>query len=387
MTKPERQRVLLVEDDEDDALITRELLDASELVRFEVEWVRGPEEGIERLAANEHAVCLLDYRLGAANGLDVLRSARERGSEVPVVMLTGAKGSDVDLAAMQAGASEYLVKGSIDTELLARTIRYSVAHAAAKRELRAKNAALAALDQQKNLLLGMAAHDLRNPLGVIMGYAGFLAATWESLPPSEVTDVLERIRGSSHYMLELIDDLLDLSAIEHGTLLLETTLTDVAALVQRSVGAQSVIAQSKAIRVGADLPAMPLMHVDARRMSQVVDNLVSNAVKYSRPGTTVNVRAWPREDGGCVIEVRDEGIGIAKENLGRIFEPFEKVVSRGTSGEKSTGLGLCIARRIVEAHAGHIEVESELGVGSTFRVVLPGRVGLPDSAPRAGGPA
>lgn len=236
------------------------------------------------------------------------------------------------------------------------------------RELAARNEELRQLNDQKDQLLGMAAHDLRNPLSAVLGYSTFLSAA--GLDP-RLARFAENTRASASYMLSLVESLLDVSRIEAGRLDLRLAAADFVDLARRRVELNEILAERKgiALRFQWDGAALPVL-VDVVKMEQVIENLLGNALKFSPSDTTVTVRAW-REGDQAVLEVCDQGPGIPAEEQSRLFQPFGRTSVRPTGGEKSTGLGLSIARRIVEGHGGRIEVSSECGVGSTFRVRVP----------------
>ena len=242
----------------------------------------------------------------------------------------------------------------------------------AQRELTQRNAELNNAIKEKNQLLGMAAHDLRNPLGIIVGIVDLLG---EELAPSlseENRELLSRVARSAAYMVELIDDMLDFSKIDAGRLDLHRLPTSIVDLIEQNLAFNSILSNKKGIalrfeRTGSLPP--PLM-LDARRIQQVLNNLISNALKFSHAGTTITVTLHGAAN-EVTIAVADAGQGIAADELDKLFKPFSSTRTRATANEKSTGLGLAIVRRIVEAHGGHIRVESELGRGSTFFVTLP----------------
>lgn len=367
----DRVRVLLVDDDDEDALLTREHLSDAKEARFRIDRVNDADAALAALLENRHDVCLMDYKLGGASGIEVIRRAHEAGADVPVIVLTGSGDRSVDLAAMAGGASDYLEKGSIDGRVLERAIRYAMARKHDERELAERNARLERLDAEKNQLLGMAAHDLRNPLGVVYGYASVLANELPSLSPDEAREMLTVITRSTSFMRGLLDDLLDLASIEAGTVRLRVQACDPVALARRNVAQSQVIASPKSIRLHLEPEGtLPRVAVDEARFDQVLGNLLSNAVKYSPPDTDVVVRVRPDDD-FVRFDVVDRGRGIAPEFLSRMFKPFTKEEATGTAGEKSTGLGLAIVKRIVDAHGGRIDVDSTLGAGSTFSVWLP----------------
>lgn len=247
-----------------------------------------------------------------------------------------------------------------------------------QRDLAKQNRALERLNEEKNTLLGIAAHDLRNPIASIKGHAALLLEA--ELEPHQRERALQAIGRVSEHMLTLVNDLLDVSVIESGRLELRRERCDLGELLARRVEFFQLLGERKAIRV---LPAIEpglVLAVDPGRIEQVVDNLISNAVKYSPHGTSVEVRAR-REARGVVISVRDQGPGLTEEDQRRLFGTFQRLSARPTGGEKSTGLGLAITERVVRAHGGAIEVESTPGAGATFRVVLPDVQGLELVAP------
>lgn len=371
-------RVLLIDDDEDDFVIARDLFAEIGGPRYEITWVNRSADALAALTRGQHDVCLLDYRLDGPTGLEILAEAQAAGCAVPVIMLTGLGDHDIDLAAMNAGAADYLVKGELEPRVLERSIRYAISHKKSQVEL-------LRLNEEKNRFLGMAAHDLRNPLGVILGYSDFLLmchgcpaeGLGDAVPTARWTrselEVVDRIRSSSRFMLHLINDLLDISTIESGKLRLDMQSTDLIQLVQGNVGLNTVLAAQKGMQIELQCdPDVPRAPVDSLKVEQVLNNLISNAIHYAPKGTTITVRVRQQGD-EVVISVQDQGPGIAREEIGNLFRPFGRARTVSTGGEPSTGLGLAIARRIVEGHDGRIWVESELGRGATFSVSFPVR--------------
>lgn len=239
-----------------------------------------------------------------------------------------------------------------------------------QRTLSKTNAELEALSRQKSLMLGMAAHDLRNPLGMIMSYGEFLEeAGREKLDEAALT-LIQDIRASSRYMLSLVEDLLDVAKVESGILELNSVPTDLAALCREALTTARALASLKHIRIDASVAVVPRTMADQGKLRQVLNNLLSNAVKYSPPGGLVTV-SLASSLGGITFSVRDQGQGIASDALEGIFVPFRRGGPRTTAGEPSTGLGLAIVKRLVEGHGGTIAVESSLGDGSCFTVSLP----------------
>lgn len=243
-----------------------------------------------------------------------------------------------------------------------------------QRKLTKKTAELERMNELKNQMLGMAAHDLRNPLTIIQNYSSFLIEDHreQDIFTDDQFQLVKQIKESSEYMVQIIEDMLDISAIESGSISLEKDDEDISELIERVVSLNRPTAGKKNISLITKLPDKPITKkVDAHKFQQVLDNVVSNAIKYSESETEVKVGIKEGDENALIIYVEDQGQGISKDDLEDLFVPFAKISSEPTAGEKSTGLGLAIAKKIVEAHGGDIQVESEVGAGSTFFVSIP----------------
>jgi two-component system, OmpR family, sensor kinase len=243
--------------------------------------------------------------------------------------------------------------------------------ATAQRELAKRNAELARLNEQKNQFLGIAAHDLRNPLNVILNYSQFIVdQSSDGLEPKQL-EFVKRIMHSSAFMLNLVNDLLDVARIEAGKLELELERVDLREIVRRNVALNRTLAERKGIEIAlAEGEGLPLLQVDVFKIEQVLNNLIENAIKFSPPQGRIDVQVDETE-AGVTVSVRDQGEGLTGEELERLFRPFEKGRVKTTGGEKSTGLGLAIVKRIVEGHGGRIWAESLATGGAAFFFSLP----------------
>lgn len=240
-----------------------------------------------------------------------------------------------------------------------------------QRELAKKNFELARLNEQKNQFLGIASHDLRNPLEVILTYSEFLLEDTAEILNDEQTEFIHKIRSSSAYMLNLVNDFLDYSRIEAGRLDLDFSAVDLSKLTAKVVERCRVIADKKLIAINFHAPEdLPAVSADESKIEQVLSNLLGNAVKFSPAASRVDVNLTAAKN-ELVIAVKDRGQGISATDAETIFAPFVKGKNKATSGEKSTGLGLAIVKKIVEAHGGKISFETETGHGSVFYLTLP----------------
>ncbi|MCC7206076.1 MAG: PAS domain S-box protein, partial [Anaerolineae bacterium] len=225
-----------------------------------------------------------------------------------------------------------------------------------------------ALQAQKDRFIASASHELRTPV-TNLKMRLYLARH----QPDRVRDHLAAIESSTNHMMNLVENLLDVSRFERGLIVLHRELTTLQELIEQVVEDQRLIAEQRRISLESTLPPAPVdANVDPDRILQVIANLISNAINYTAPNGRVQVRLAREGRNGrelAVIAVRDTGVGISSEALGHIFEPFYR--GAGQAGVKGTGLGLTIVREIVALHGGEITVQSEIGVGSTFYVRLP----------------
>ncbi len=238
-----------------------------------------------------------------------------------------------------------------------------------QREIAKKNAELEFLNQEKNRFLGMAAHDLRNPLHIILMASEYLLSPEPILDESGRLEMLQNIHSSSQFMANLVDDLLDVSKIEAGVLTLDYSVVYLNELLARNAAINRPLASLKKIHIEYPQDPLPRALVDGAKIQQVLNNLVSNAVKFSSPGGRVEVRLQVQGD-NFLLSIQDYGQGISPEQAEHMFKPFQRG-TKGTGGEKSTGLGLVIVKRIVEGHGGRIWFESKVGEGTTFFVSIP----------------
>lgn len=308
---------------------------------------------------------------------DLARMSNQQTTEIRMLMkeqfeLLGKTRACLDPA--DSGKKEFIFDevSKLNNELVATQRELSKANS----ELERVNTELRRLDGLKNRFLGMAAHDLRSPLGAIMNYTEFLIDETGDALSAEHRKFLNIIHESSEFMLGLVDDLLDVATIESGKLILDLVKVDIRQVIRQTVAIHSVLAAKKNIAITVSMEEVPVILADGPKLSQVFGNLVSNAVKFSHPGSSVAIELRPTVAESTGIEsvttvIRDTGLGIPAEELSKLFAPFGRTTVRSTSGEKNSGLGLAIARRIVEGHGGNITVHSEVGKGTEFSVCLP----------------
>src|SRR6202790_2676094 len=243
-------------------------------------------------------------------------------------------------------------------------------------EIQEKSRQVEIASQHKMQFLANMSHELRTPLNAILGYSELLFDGIYGTLQDRVRGVLERVQHNGKHLLGLINDVLDLSKMDAGQLKLSLDDYSMSALVKSTVGGTESLAKAKGLALESSIAdGLPHGWGDERRLTQVLLNIIGNAIKFTDHGKVEVVAT--AADGNFNVDVRDTGPGIAEADQARIFEEFQQVDVSSTRRKGGTGLGLSIARRIVEMHGGTISVVSKLGVGSTFHIVLPVRVEQP----------
>jgi signal transduction histidine kinase len=317
------------------------------------------------------------YFVGGMNGDEMIlvasTSKKVAGSYFEEVMRMNNEQTNLIRSTMKQQNEDSSAKtGPEEWEIYDDMTRLNNELANLQRDLQKKNQMLEQTIKERDRYVGMAAHDLRNPLGGLTGIASLLLEGEFGELNEEQRESLQIIKDSAEHMQEIVGSMLEISKQQTGTLELNWENADLIELVDRSIAVNRPIARRKRIDIvrEVELESLPLK-IDKVKITQVIDNLLSNAVKYSHSNTTVTLRVHAA-DSKVTTEVADQGQGIPEEEIPKLFEPFSRVKKvRSTGGERSTGLGLAICRRIVEGHGGTVEVESEWGVGSTFRFHLP----------------
>lgn len=301
-------------------------------------------------------IAILDWMMPEMEGVEICKKLQDRrsGNFIYTILLTSKTEKEDIVYALDHGAHDFLSKPVYPPELRSRI-------AVGKR--------LVEMHILKNKFLGIAAHDLRNPIIAIRGFASLMLDGVDPLSADQ-REFLEIIVSAGNDMLGLINDLLDVSAIETGRLELSYSDDRMQAVIEKCLRLTKVIAAKKNITIITNIEDVPSIRFDKARMGQVLDNLLSNAIKFSPEGSAINVGLHKKET-GIIVSVKDEGPGISEEDKQKLFGEFQRLSATPTGGEKSTGLGLAITRKIVEAHGGKINVESTLGQGSVFSFILP----------------
>ncbi|WP_372756135.1 ATP-binding protein [Labilibaculum sp.] len=240
-----------------------------------------------------------------------------------------------------------------------------------RNKLQEQNETLRILNDQKSKFLGIAAHDLRNPIGAIKSFSDILLESSSEISDDEKMEFLELIKESSQFSLNLINELLDISKIELGKLNLDKKQSNIQEIIAKTIKINKIFAKKKNIEIKFIVStAISPISLDRNKIEQVLHNLLSNAIKYSNPNTVISLSIIEKES-NIHISVKDQGVGIPDKELKKLFSAFGTTSAKTTANESSTGLGLTIAKKIVNKHGGEIMARSKLGEGSEFLFTLP----------------
>jgi signal transduction histidine kinase len=396
----EQPKVLVVDDEESVVVTIKAIL---ELDGYNVATTTSGAKARKMVRDVEYDLVLTDLRLEDGDGLDVLKVVRERHPETVTIMLTGYASLESAIQALRAGAYDYLVKPSeveelrstvargIERRRLGQELRLRAAELAelnaslqvrvdeATAELKERYEQLKELDRMKSQFLSIASHELKTPITAMSGFLQVALRRVRRLSEGEVpaplgdglraiTDQLEVVYRQTGKLARLIDELLDVSRIQTGRIEFRYGDVDLSELANEVATRMQLTTTAHEITVRRD--SASVVTADRDHLEQVLNNLVTNAIKYSPAGGSITIDVRPEGD-GVRVSVTDQGIGIPEKELDAIFGLFYRSPDRAARDAAGMGLGLYISREIVVRHGGRIWAESGGAKGSTLNVVIP----------------
>ncbi|WGV27596.1 ATP-binding response regulator [Halotia branconii] len=399
----ETLKILVVDDDEVARMAVRRALTKAG-VRMELSEMCNGNDAFSSLKNTTYDCVFLDYRLPDQDGLTLIQKLRSWQIKVPLVILTAQGDEQIAVELMKAGATDYLSKSRVSSETLAQILRNAIrVHRAemqaalANQQLKESNEQLIRKNQQlerqrqqiqlqnlklseasrlKSQFLATMSHELRTPMNAIIGFSQILLRPKFAQLTHKQADMVERILNNGKHLLVLLNEVLDFSKLEAGRLELKPELFDLLKVVNSTVTEMRSLAEAKnlSLIVQTDLQNSVLYN-DSVRVRQILVNLLSNAIKFTESGNIwIEVRELPANR--VAIAVRDTGIGIAPKDFKHIFEAFRQVDQSITRKYPGTGLGLAIIDSLVRMMGGQIFLESQLGVGSMFKIEIPRQISL-----------
>ncbi len=380
--------VLLVEDDVADAMLVRRALGKA-TGQFNLSWAGRLSDAMAQLASHHFDVALVDLSLPDSRGLDTVLRIRQHSPKLPIILLTGNDSDETAIEALDRGAQDYLVKDQLfkaPTEILVRSIRYAFHRQKTSENqrlleqleinhtlLQSKNQRLATLCQTAEHFVENVSHEFRTPLTVIKEYTSLMRCEAVGPVSEEQSKFLNVIENRADDLNRMVDDMLDGSRLDAGLLVMSRTQCDVAGIVAglREMLERKAASRNKTLEfaVEADLPAV---YCDPEKIGRVIVNLVVNAIKFCGEPGYVKVRVRPdRQAKNIVVSVSDNGRGLEPEDLEAIFGRFQQTGDYPRQRNSGFGLGLSIAKELVDLSFGRLTVQSEPQKGSTFTFTVP----------------
>lgn len=338
------------------------------------------EQGFRIMASKAPDLILLDVQMPDMDGFEACKILKSQSftQSIPVIFLTAKTETEDVLRGFQLGAVDYITKPFQPSELLARVkahieLKYlrdrMVQH---NSELQETNAQLTQLNQEKNEFLSIAAHDLKNPLTNVIMSAEILEQFFPTMQPGEVKQRVQHIRTAAVYMRSIVSNLLDIHVLETGQLYLAQVQFELIPSLNSIVHAhkQQVEHKHQTITINNTTGSLVHIYADPVKTTEVLENLLSNAIKYSPAATTISITVSIHGTTARVA-IQDQGPGLSRPDQELLFTKFSRLSSKPTGGEHSTGLGLYIVKKLMDAMNGRVWCESTLGSGATFFVEFP----------------
>ncbi|MBF9254119.1 response regulator [Pontibacter sp. 172403-2] len=400
-------RILLVDDDEDDYIITRDIIEDIPGRHYLLEWAGSFREALAQIEQKRHDVYLVDYRLGAHDGLELIQEAVKKGSMAPFILLTGQSDRETDEKAMRAGALDYIVKGTISPNELERSIRYSIEHAkslaviqrlnteleqrvkertqelgAAIRKLEQTNKSLYEAEQEvrkalqkekelhelKSRFVTIASHEFRTPLSTVLSSASLIGKYKSTEDDDKRQKHVDRIKSAVSNLTSILNDFLSISRIEEGKIYNVPSEFDLVAFsAEVADEMQGFLKTGQRIHY-KNYRDKAIITLDRQLLKNILFNLLSNASKYSGEDRNIYFTTETTDE-AIRITVQDEGIGIPDADKTHLFTPFFR--AQNVTNIQGTGLGLNIVKKYVDIMEGTLSYQSELDKGTTFTIVFP----------------
>ena len=354
----EKQKILIADDEPG---ITDVLASVLERNNFDVTKAFDGEEAVQKARASSFDLILLDVHMPKLDGFEVIKQLKQMPQlkHTPIVFLSGYNTAPDNIeSGYKYGGTEYWKK-PMGTEEFEVRVRAVLKIAEAEKILREMHEGFTA----------MIVHDLRGPLGGIVGFAEMLSEDKERLEP-EIGELVDEIGKASKTMLNLVIDFLEITQLDAGEAKMYRNQESLHEIVERSVHSLSKAQQEKSIEVKIDMPGLPMLSIDPDRIERVFSQLLDNALRFTPKGGSISISGAAGPD-AVVVKFSDTGVGIPAKEIPMLFDKMRITIPGSKRAGTKTGLGLPICRGIIEAHGGTISAESKEGKGTTFTITFP----------------
>lgn len=363
-------KVLLIEDNPGDARLIREMLAEVDGAGFDLHCYDRLSTGLEHLTATDTDVILLDLSLPDSQGLDTLTKVHSGAQQLPIVVLTGLDDETLAIKAVHEGAQDYLVKGQLDSNLLARSIRYAIERQQLMMELEQTRQQQL---EMKDQFLSRVSHELRTPLAAIHQFITILLDGLAGDLTPEQGEYLEVTLRNTNQLRTMVSDLLEVARAQTDRLSINPQCISMAELIAETLETVRMT-NNKAVCLSSEAPGdLPPAYADPDRLRQILVNLINNAIQFTTENGMITVQAqvFNEDPDYLCVAVADTGCGISPEEKEQIFDYLYQGENSVEASRRGLGLGLNICKELVSRQGGRIWVESEIGRGSTFYFTLP----------------
>lgn len=392
-------KILMIDDDEEDFMIVRDIIHEIDHHKYTIDWVSSYEDGLKTISEKRHDIYLVDFRIGINTGLDLIKEAKRAGCDVPLIIQTGQNDIEIDKQVLEAGASDFLIKGSLSAQTLDRAIRYSLDQHKHFKEITKLNADLEKRVQDRTMILeeaikelnktkeelseslktekelnelksrfvSMASHEFRTPLATILSSLSLITLYGENNDKEKQLKHVNRIKSSIAHLTDILNDVLSLSKLEEGAQVCCLEKVNVKEFFPQVVKEfDGIVKEEQKITLTHSGNTDAL--IDKKFLRHVLLNLLSNAIKFTPEGKNIELFVTV-SDKETEIIVKDNGIGISEDDQKHLFKRFFRAAN--AANIQGTGLGLSIVSKYVEMHNGTISCESVLDEGTAFIIKLP----------------
>ncbi|MCK5136302.1 MAG: hybrid sensor histidine kinase/response regulator [Bacteroidales bacterium] len=367
--------VLIVDDINENLQVLGAILDEQDI---EFSYATNGKEALEAVSFNKPDLILLDVNMSGMTGFEVCEILKKDPDkkDIPVIFLTAKAEPDDIITGLTVGGIDYITKPFNSKELITR-VKSHLELSISKQIISTQNEQLKKLNFElreaiaaKDKFFSIIAHDLKDPFHTLIGFSNLLLSTFDDRKPEDIKRLLKYINQSSLHGFDLLNNLLEWSRTQTGSIKYNPVRVNLSFMVDELLLLLSPSAEKKEIHLTSGIPVDCTAIADEKMIQTVIRNLVSNALKYTEPGGDVRIESRDMGD-EIEISVSDTGLGIPKENLGKLFSISKNYSTPGTSNERGTGLGLLLCKEFVEKNRGRIRIKSEPGEGSTFSFTIP----------------
>jgi signal transduction histidine kinase len=376
---PQSAKILVIEDE---ALVRQSYDDMLNLFGYEVESVQNGREGMSRITKNDYDIVVTDLNMPEMNGIDVLKYIKKKKPYIEVIVITGYATLENAIEAMKVGAYDYFAK-PIDIEHVRIVLSKCVKQIQSRREneeLRSLTQSLKELNELKDKFITITNHELRTPVTVLKGYIELIDYFLEDNRNKEINEALEIVTETMRELVGIVEQMHDISSFDYGKKNLVESEFDIDSILKLISKEMKILFERRKIKFTTNFQSEGIiLKGDDGKVKRSLRELLQNALKFTPEGGTVSLESsLTCKNKKIFIKVRDNGVGIPNDKLELIFEPFyevQNVINHMTSKTEfmggGIGLGLTLAREVIESHKGELLVESEEKKGSIFTVVLP----------------